>query len=495
MCIFLFSGFVILVGAVACFQDLDFPPGFQFGAASSSYQTEGAWNTSDKSESIWDRFVHEKPHLIGDGSTGDIACDSYHLWRRDIEMVSELGLHFYRFSISWTRLVPNGFATHISEDGRTYYDNLINGLLESGVEPMVTLYHWELPQKLQDLGGWTNPLIVDWFGDYARVVYSLFGDRVKTFLTINEPLVMCDLPYNTGTLAPGIVDVVATYMCNKNVLLAHAKAWRIYDEEFRPKYHGEVSITNQLLWFEAATPEDEELAEHAREWMAGRYSHAIFSAEGGWPPVVEKAMAEDSKKKGYPRSTLPAFTKEEIEFVRGTFDFYAVNHYSSRLVRKAKEGEELHPYPLGDIPELAAKLEPHPHWRPTATAIFWLYPEGLHHQLVWLKKRYGDIRFVITENGVATPAGRNDMDRIEYYTEYLKQVLLAIKEGVNVTGYTAWCLMDNFEWSDGYKTKMGLYEVDFSSPERTRTQKASARFYKNLIQKHSLNFKVYADEL
>ncbi|KAG6451631.1 hypothetical protein O3G_MSEX007275 [Manduca sexta] len=478
----------LLAVTVTC-ENLDFPPGFQFGAASAAYQVEGAWNVSDKSENIWDRLVHEKPHLISDRSTGDVACDSYHLWRRDIEMAADLGLHFYRMSIAWTRLLPNGFANKISEDGLNYYNNLIDGLLEKGIQPMVTLYHWDLPQSLQDLGGWTNPLIVDWFGDYARVAFSLFGDRVKTWITINEPLVICDVPYNTASMAPAILDPdVGAHLCAKNIIMAHAKAWRIYDKEFRTKYHGELSLANHLIWYEPFTPEDEEITNAAREYMVGRYSHPIYSKEGGWPPVIEKMMAENSKAKGYRKSNLPAFTKEEIEFVRGTFDFYAVNHYTSRLIRRAKEGEEFGAYPLGDVPDVGAKYEINPDWKSTTSSWFFVYPEGLRNQILWLRKQYGDMKFIVTENGYARLKGVDDTDRIEYYTEYLKQLLRAIKEdGVNITGYTAWTLMDNFEWMDGYISRFGLYEVDFSSPERTRTPKASAEFYKNLIRHNSLS--------
>ncbi|KAG6451630.1 hypothetical protein O3G_MSEX007275 [Manduca sexta] len=470
--------FSLLVAAVAC-EELDFPPGFQFGAASAAYQVEGGWNASDKAENIWDRFVHDKPHFVADLANGDVACDSYHLWRRDIEMAAELGLHFYRFSIAWSRLLPNGFADKISEDGLNYYNNVIDGLLEKGIQPMVTLYHWDLPQSLQDLGGWTNPLIVDWFGDYARVVFSHFADRVKIWITINEPLSFCDGTYSYGTNAPGIYDPeVGTYLCNKNVLLAHAKAYRIYDKEFREMYQGELTLANHLMWYEPFTPEDEELTETARQYMVGRYSHAVYSKEGGWPPAVEQVVAELSKAKGYSESTLPAFTDEEIEFIRGTFDYYAVNHYTSQLTRTVDDGS----------PGLNVEYEIHPDWKPTQSSWFYVYPEGIRKQILWLRERYGDMKFIITENGYSSSIGLQDTERIEYYKEYLKQLLLGIKEdGLNITGYTAWTLMDNFEWTDGYNSRFGLYEVDFSSPERTRTPKASAEFYKNLIRHNSLS--------
>ncbi|KAJ0171327.1 hypothetical protein K1T71_012877 [Dendrolimus kikuchii] len=468
--------------------DMSFPPGFKFGAASASYQVEGAWNVSDKSISVWDKLVHDNSESVSDRSTGDVACDSYHLWQRDIEMAEELGLHFYRFSISWPRLLPNGYTNYISKDGQEYYDNLINGLLEKGIEPLATIYHWDLPQNLQNLGGWLNPLITDLFADYAKVVFSLYGDRVKTWITINEPVVMCDLTFNTGTMAPPLViDDVGAYICNKNTMIAHAKAWRIYDQEFRALYNGEVSLANQLFWFDPLTPDDEDMAEAARENMAGRYSHPIYSKDGGWPPVIEKMIAEVSRKRGYKKSNLPEFTQEEIELVRGTFDFYALNHYTSRLIRHAEPGEELQPWPFGDAPDLNGKIHINPDWAGTTSSWFFVNPEGLRRQLVWLKKQYGDIKFLITENGYASGAGLRDTERVNYYRDYLEQVLLAIKEdGVNVIGYTAWTLMDNFEWMDGYESKFGLYEVDFDSPMRTRTPRASANYYKSIIKAHRL---------
>ncbi|XP_075985445.1 myrosinase 1-like isoform X2 [Anticarsia gemmatalis] len=484
-----------LLGVSWCTEDWTFPPGFKFGAASSSYQVEGAWNVSDKGESIWDRFTHTRPEKILNGDNGDVACDSYHLWQEDIDNIADLGLHYYRFSISWPRLLPTGFANKISEDGARYYNNLIDGLLEKGIEPMVSLYHWDLPQTLQDLGGWTNPLIADWFADYARVAYSLFGDRVKMWLTINEPMIVCDSAYNTAIIAPGILNSDhGAFLCNKHVLLAHAKAYRVYEEEFRAQYQGEISIANQLIWYEAWTEDDEDIAELAVQYIAGRYSHAIYSEEGGWPPAIEKIIDENSKKKGYATSLLPAFTQEEIELIKGTYDYYAMNYYTSRVVRAAREGEQLIAFPIGDIPDLNAVVGVRPEWpasdaSPESSAtFFYIYPEGIRRQLVWLKNNYGNLKFAITENGAPDVGGLNDQGRIDYYQKHLKQLLLAIKEdGINLTHFTAWTLMDNFEWTDGYRSKFGLYEVDFNDPLRTRTPRNSARFYANIIKNNALD--------
>ncbi|CAG5057554.1 unnamed protein product [Parnassius apollo] len=478
-----------------------FPPGFLFGAATASYQVEGAWNVSDKGENVWDRLVHSNPDAIKNRANGDVACDSYHNWRDDVKIASNLGLHFYRFSISWSRLLPTGLPDRISEDGKNYYNNLIDALLEKGVQPVITLYHWDLPQRLQDLGGWTNPLIVEWFADYARVAYTLYADRVKAWITINEPIIVCDLVYNSGLLAPPIKDPgFANYLCTKFLLLAHAKAWRIYDEEFKPKYNGKVSITNQIVWMEPVSGEYEELTENLRHYMAGMYSHPIYTKDGGWPPEIEKIIAENSKREGYPRSRLPAFTQDEIDFIKGTYDFYGFNFYTSRLVRKARDGETISNWPLGNgCPELDAALEVDPSWDKAVSAWFWINPVGIRKMLGWLKKTYGDIEIFILENGVSSKGyNLNDEERIKYYRDHLKQVWLAITEdGVNVTRYTAWTLVDNFEWFDGYTTKFGLYEVDFEDPKRKRTPRASAKYYKEVIRTHSFDVanKNYFDEL
>ncbi|XP_072948168.1 myrosinase 1-like [Epargyreus clarus] len=477
--------------ATAYSADRKFPPGFIFGAGTSSYQIEGGWNVTDKSESIWDVFAHT-PGKVRNDDNGDIACDSYNKWKDDVQMAADLGLHFYRFSLSWPRLLPTGFPNEISEDGKNYYNNLIDGLLEKGIQPVITIYHWELPQRLQNLGGWTNPSITDWFADYARVVYTLYADRVKTWITINEPIIMCDLSYNTGVTAPGIKDPLASYMCGKHVMIAHAKAWRIYDKEFKPKHKGRVSVTNQLIWFEAKTPEEEELAKLTRDLSVGLHSHPIYSKEGGWPPVIEEYIAKKSKEEGYARSRLPEFTPEEIELVKGTYDFYALNYYTGGTIRKARDGETIDPWPLSGLPELEAVIEKRPEWKKSEVYWFSVYPEGLRKQLVWLKENYGDLEFLIVENGYPS-IGLNlqDLNRISCIEGHLEQILLAIKEdGINITGYTVWSLMDNFEWNEGYSIKFGLYEVDFADPARTRTPRASAHYYASVIKSHTLDVNI-----
>lgn len=209
-----------------------------------------------KSFSIWDHLLHvqnknnEEQCWAHDCSNGDVSCDSYHNYKRDVQMIKDLGLQLYRFSISWTRILPSGFINHVNEEGVKYYNNLINKLIENGIQPMVTLYHWDLPQSLQDLGGWTNPLIVDWFADYARTAYRLFGDRVKLWITVNEPMMVCQFGYGDSLLAPALSSYgVGNYICFKNILLAHARAWHIYNQEFKKIQNGSTGISISMMWY------------------------------------------------------------------------------------------------------------------------------------------------------------------------------------------------------------------------------------------------------
>ncbi|XP_050356276.1 myrosinase 1-like [Nymphalis io] len=470
--------------------DLKFPPKFKFGAATASYQIEGGWNADGKGEHIWDRLIHTHPEKIQENATADVAADSYHKWREDVKIAKELGLQFYRFSISWTRILPDGFPKNINKAGAKYYSDLINALLAEGIEPIITMYHWELPVKIQDMGGWANPLIVDWFGDYARVLYSLYVDRVKTWLTVNEANVVCDCGYNAGIYAPLIKETeFAPYICNKNILLAHAKAYRIFEHEFRHRYYARISLANNLMWIEPYSPEDSELAELARNHAVGRYAYPFFSKNGGWPPSTEKVMLKYSRKQGYNESRLPAFTEEEKIFVKGTADFLGVNYYTTNMIRSAKPGEDPGIWFLTGAPELNGILEQPPNAYYGHSKILPIYPEGIRKQMAWLKEQYGDIDILITENGYSTSNYQlEDYDRADFYYKHLEQVLLSIKvDNVSVIGFAAWSLLDNFEWLAGYTSKFGLYEVDFEDPDRKRTPRASAHFYACVIKNRSLN--------
>ncbi|XP_063369931.1 myrosinase 1-like [Cydia amplana] len=469
----------VIIGAVLSVAAAErrFPAGFKFGTATASYQY-------DKGESIWDRFVHSRPEAISDRSTGDVACDSYNLWREDIQLLEDLNVDFYRFSIAWPRVLPTGFPNRVSEDGARYYGDLIDGLLARGIEPVVTLYHWDLPQPLQDLGGWANPLISEWFADYARVVYDLYGDRVKTWVTINEPTVICDIGYD-GLVAPGLEsEGRGSYLCTKHVLLAHAKAYRLYETEFKPKHQGQVSLTNQLMWFEPETEAEAELTELVKALSIDRYCHPIFSGAGGWPPALERHVAEKSAAEGEPRSRLPPFTGEELHLLRGSYDYLGLNHYTTRTVRRAAAGEAVGTYLFDGFRELGVALGARPEWPATMSHWFMVHPEGFRALLSYVKRQYGDVPVFILENGLSD-AGTDldDQPRVDYYRNYLEQVLLAIEQdGVNVVGYTAWSLLDNFEWMDGYQSRFGLHHVDFSSPLRTRTARRSARYYAALAR-------------
>ncbi|XP_050673111.1 myrosinase 1-like [Leptidea sinapis] len=468
----------------------DFPPYFKFGASSSAYQVEGAWNEDGKTASIWDNFVHKIPSPIAENATGDVAADSYHLWKEDVRIASELGLNFYRFSISWPRLLPNGFSNEINEAGVEYYNNLINGLLEAGIEPVVTLYHWDLPTILQELGGWANPLIADWFADYSRVVFSLFADRVKTWITINEPIVICEVTYGLGVAPPSVVeDKFSPYICNKNVLLAHAKAYRVYDREFRRLYGGRLSISNHIVWYEPLTPADESLAELTRQNAAGRYAHAIFSRQGGWPPEIEQLLLEISIREGYRYSRLPRFTQAEKKLIRGTADFFGLNYYTARKVRYAQPGEDIGPWFTNGYKDANAVLEIPSDAVLSASSALAIYPKGIRSLLCWIQKSYGNVPIWITENGFpGSELELNDFNRIKYIKDHLEQVSLAMNvDGVNVIGYTFWSLTDNMEWNDGYRTKFGLYQIDFNDPERNRVARLSAQFYKCVIIHHSVD--------
>ncbi|KAM3964801.1 myrosinase 1-like [Aphomia sociella] len=470
-----------------------FPEGFIFGAATASYQIEGAWDEDGKTENIWDYDTHKNGSPIWDQSTGDIADDSYHQYKRDVEMMRELGLDFYRFSISWSRILPSSFSDQVNEAGVAYYNNLINEMLKYNIEPMVTLYHWDLPQKLQELGGWTNPSIVDWFAEYARVVFGLYGDRVKKWITINEPHIICYLGYGSDQMAPRLnFTGVAEYMCTKNLLLAHAKAYKIYDDEFRATQGGIIGLTLSAQWFEAETKEHTDAAEEANQFDWGIYANPVYSETGDYPTVMKKKVAAKSAQQGYPRSRLMEFTPEEVDYVRGTADFFGLNHYSSYLVyrNESVNGQFAIPSFMDD---LGVNFYQKDEWLLGESEMIKYAPWGFYKLLTKIREYYNNPPIYITENGFASYGGLKDDDRVMYYRGYLDAVLDAIEEGSDIRGYTAWSLLDNFEWTRGYTERFGLYEVDYENPKRTRTPRKSAFVYKQILRTRKLDWSYEPD--
>ncbi|CAH2067292.1 unnamed protein product, partial [Iphiclides podalirius] len=470
-----------------------FPDGFIFGAATASYQIEGGWDEDGKSENIWDHMTHTDPCSTADCSNGDIADDSYHLYKRDVEMIRELGLDFYRFSLSWSRILPSSFPDQINEAGVQYYNNLIDEMLKYNIEPMVTLYHWDLPQKLQEMGGWTNPHIVDWFADYARVAFDMFGDRVKYWITMNEPREVCYQGYGTTTKAPRLdIKGMAEYICAKNLLVAHAKAYHIYNEEYRSKHGGIIGITLSAQWYYAETDADIEAAEEFIQFEWGQYAHPIFSEMGDFPPVMRERIATNSATQGFPRSRLPEFTPEEVDYVRGSSDFFGINHYTSYVVYRNESVINMYDTPSYYDDINAGFYQPN-EWEQGASSTKKVMPDGLYKLLTDIRNKFDNPPVYITENGYSSRGGLIDDDRIAYYRKYLNAMLDAMDEGSDIRAYTAWSLMDNFEWMQGYTERFGLYEVDYTSPERTRTPRKSAFVYKQILRDRELDWNYVPD--
>ncbi|XP_063932811.1 myrosinase 1-like isoform X1 [Zophobas morio] len=478
VCLFCFSQTTLAV------DNRKFPAGFKFGVATASYQIEGGWDEDGKGENIWDHLTHVSPDLINHQSNGDISCDSYHKYKTDVALLKELGVDFYRFSLSWSRILPTGYIDGgINEPGVAYYENILDLLEENGIEPMITLYHWDLPQPLhENVGGWLNETIVDIFANYARLAFDLFGDRVKYWVTFNEPLSICQQGYETGGKAPAISDNpgVDLYICGHMVLKSHAAAYHIYDKEYKPKQKGKISIVINTNWEEPGSDDakDVEAAERTLQFRFGWFANPIV--HGNYPQVMIDRIGNRSVQEGFTQSRLPQFTDEEVESIKGTYDYIGLNHYSTSLIKWREDIEIGEPSSSKDM---SVQESIDFSWETSASYWLFVVPWGMRKISKWVKDTYNNPEIIITENGYSDAGGiLNDDRRINYIREYLSSLLEAIYDDeVNVTGYTAWSLMDNFEWFRGYAEKFGLYSVNFTDPERPRTPKTSVDYYKSIL--------------
>ncbi|XP_026755414.1 myrosinase 1-like [Galleria mellonella] len=472
-------------------EDYEFPENFKFGVSTAAFQIEGAWNEGGKGESMWDTYLHQHPEYTLDHSNGDIAADSYHKYAEDVKLVKDLGVQYYRFSFSWPRLLPKGTDNKKNKDGIDYYHRLLKELRKANLTAMVTLFHWDMPTPLMDLGGWSNPKMVDYFLDYARFVFTEFGDEVKIWTTMNEPQQHCYNGYGTNYFVPALESGgIGDYLCSHYMILAHAKAYRLYEKEFKPYQNGRVGITLDAFWAEpknSIDPIDIEAAERYRQMRVGIYAHPIFSKVGDYPPLVRNIIDGNSRQQNFTRSRLPVFSQDEIQEIKGSSDFFGLNHYTTYLMSQPTVNDTW-TIPSWDH-DTFVRMEQNPAWPIPGADWLSIYPPGIRKLLNWIKNNYGDMPIIITENGMCDFGGLMDYTRVQYYNDYLYQTLLAMKKDyVNVEGYFAWTLLDDFEWTDGYATKFGLYEVDFNSPERTRRKKLSADNYRNIVMTRKIDF-------
>jgi beta-glucosidase len=458
-----------------------FPTGFVWGAATAAYQIEGATRSDGRGPSIWDAFsaIPGKTHA---GDTGEIACDSYHRIEEDVALLKAMGLGAYRFSIAWPRVLPQGRGEP-NAAGLRYYDRLIDALLAANIQPWVTLFHWDLPLALQlEQDGLLNPAIADHFAAYADLVFARYGDRVKHWITLNEPWCSAVLGHGIGYFPPGRVSLTEPYLAAHNLLRAHARIVALYRAKYQATQRGVIGITNNCDWREPATdtPADRAAAQRGLEFFLGWFADPVYF--GDYPGVMRERVGE----------RLPRFTAAERDQLTGSSDFFGLNHYTTGLAAE----------PTGDVnPALAATgngglfadqqvvITSDPAW--PRTHMDWaIVPWGCRKLLEWIDDRYNHPPLYITENGAALPGEEDlataqaDTARVAFFRDYLGACHEALAAGVDLRGYFAWSLMDNFEWCFGYSRRFGLHHVDFATGRRT--PKASAEFLGHVARTNAL---------
>jgi beta-glucosidase len=438
-----------------------FPQDFLFGASTSAYQIEGSPLADGAGPSIWHRFSHTPGHTRN-GETGDVACDHYRRWKDDVALMRELGLQSYRFSISWSRILPDGTGP-VNERGLDFYRRLVDALLEAGIQPNVTLYHWDLPASLDDRGGWLNRDVSWWFADYAQVVFRALDDRVAMWATLNEPWVTSDGGYLHGVLAPGHRNHFEAPLAAHNQLRAHAAAVQAY-RTFGTKPIG-IVVNLEPKSPASDSEEDAAAVRRADAYMNRQYLDPIFFGE--YPPEMREMFGP----------AWPNFW--DASDLRVPIDFLGINYYKRGITRHDDS-----------VPIERAVRVANP--RGTVTTLDWeVYPTGLTDILLWVTERYGRMPLYVMENGAAfydPPVAFNgrveDPLRLDYLRDHLHAVLDAADRGADLRGYFVWSLLDNFEWSAGFAQRFGIVHVDYET--QARTIKQSGHFYADVIRSRSV---------
>ncbi|XP_024358584.1 beta-glucosidase 13 [Physcomitrium patens] len=461
-----------------------FPEGFVFGSSASAYQYEGAAAEDGRGPSIWDEFA-KRPGTVKDNATGDIAVDQYHRFEEDVKIMKDIGLDAYRFSISWSRILPHGRG-FINTAGVAYYNRLINELHRQSIVPFVTLHHFDLPLALEQTGGWRNADTASAFAEFAALCFSLFGDRVKYWITFNEIHILAMNGYRFGIGPPGRCSAssgdcfagdsdVEPPLVVHNALNAHALAVSVYRMKFQSKQKGLIGLIEDGSWFEPCkdTDEDRDAALRANEYWLGWILDPLFFGEY---PASMRAFDH--------RKTLPRFTKEQSALLKGSLDFLGLNQYTSQFATYDKHSVE-----NNDVTS-SPRCNGVPIGPQAAVGWIYVYPDGMRKQLDCIRTRYGNPVVYITENGFPTNANDEpwssqevqDFDRISYHHGYMQSLLSAIRGGSDVRGYFVWSLLDNFEWHEGFRIRFGLYQVDIGST-LNRQAKASARWFKLMLDR------------
>jgi beta-glucosidase len=426
----------------------EFPSGFQWGVATAAFQIEGATSEDGRGVSVWDTFCREAGR-VANGATADVACDHYHRWSEDLDLIADLGANAYRLSIAWPRVQPDGSGA-VNAKGLDFYDRLVDGLAERGINAAVTLFHWDLPQALEDKGGWLNRDTASRFAEYAGIVAERLHDRVGLWITLNEPMVVMAWGYAFGVHAPGKALMLDALPVAHHQLLGHGLATRALREAGARA----IGIANHFMPAQAVTPDDAEAAEAFDNLLNWQFTDPIL--RGVYPDLGQD---------------LPHVRDGDLATICAPIDVLGVNYYNAMNVTRPPEGDPL-PFAMAEMPGVPV------------TGMGWpVVPDGLRRLLIALKARYGEALppIQITESGCSYDEAIDDPQRIDYLDRHINAVRSAMDAGVDVRGYYVWSLMDNFEWNEGYGPRFGLVHVDYET--QRRTPRSSYAWYRDLIRR------------